>query len=60
MKTSSLSYDAAMSRVEEIVKQLEQSEALSMQTYKQLADEAKRLLDYCKNEVVALKKELSE
>ena len=42
-----LSYDEAMARVETIVKQLEQSEALSMEEYRTLAVEAKDLLALC-------------
>lgn len=46
-----LSYDDAMLRVETIVKQLEQSDALSMDEYKQLATEAKSLLDFCRQQL---------
>ena len=36
-----LTYDQAMARVETIVQHLEQSEAISLSEYKQLADEAR-------------------
>ncbi len=49
-----LSYDEALKRVETIVSQLEQSEAISVDAYKQLADEATRLLDYCRKEIEKL------
>ncbi len=49
-----LSYDEALKRVETIVSQLEQSEAISVDAYKQLADEATRLLDYCRKEIKKL------
>lgn len=46
-----LSYDEAMARVETIVKQLEQSEALSMEEYRTLAVEAKDLLALCRSQL---------
>ena len=46
-----LSYDEAMARVETIVKQLEQSEALSMEEYRTLAGEAKDLLALCRRQL---------
>ncbi len=46
-----LSYDEAMARVETIVKQLEQSEALSMEEYRTLAAEAKDLLALCRRQL---------
>ena len=49
-----LSYDEALKRVETIVSQLEQSEAISVDAYKQLADEATRLLDFCRKEIEEL------
>ena len=49
-----LSYDEALKRVDTIVSQLEQSEAISVDAYKQLADEATRLLDYCRKEIEKL------
>ena len=48
---NNLSYDDAMARVETIVKHLEQSDALSMDEYKQLATEAKTLLDFCRQQL---------
>lgn len=48
---ANLSYDEAMARVETIVKQLEQSEALSMDEYRTLAAEAKDLLSFCRSQL---------
>lgn len=48
---NNLSYDEAILRVETIVKQLEQSDALSMDEYKRLATEAKTLLDFCRQQL---------
>lgn len=52
--TVSLTYDQAMARVEAIVQQLEQSEALSLQEYRLLAEEARGLLAFCRKEIEVL------
>ena len=52
--TVSLTYDQAMARVETIVQQLEQSEALSLQEYRLLAEEARGLLAFCRKEIEVL------
>ena len=44
-----MNYDEAIKRIEEIVHELEQSEALSMDMYQARAKEAKELLTYCHN-----------
>ena len=44
-------YDEALKRVEEIVSQLEQSEAISVDAYKKLAEEATSLLNRCREEI---------
>lgn len=56
---SQLTYDQAMARVETIVQQLEQSEAISLSEYKQLAEEARQLLTFCHNEVEKISKEFT-
>ena len=60
LSENSLSYDQAMARVEAIVQQLEQSEAISLSEYKQLADEARQLLAFCRNEVEKISKEFTD
>ena len=62
LSENSLSYDQAMSRVEAIVQQLEQSEALSLQDYRLLAEEARGLLAFCRKEIEVLREgfEVSE
>lgn len=52
-----MTYDEAIARVEAIVKGLEQTEALSMEMYKQKADEAKELLDFCMKQLDAYSSE---
>ena len=59
-KNSQLTYDQAMERVEAIVQQLEQSEAISLSEYKELADEARQLLAFCRNEVEKISKEFTD
>lgn len=56
-KDSKMTYDEAIARVEAIVKELEQTEALSMEMYKQKADEAKELLDFCMKQLDAYSSE---
>lgn len=46
-----MNYDEAIARAEEIVRELEKAEALSMDTYKQRAEEVKKLLDYCEQQL---------
>ena len=62
LSENSLSYDQAMVRVEAIVQQLEQSEALSLQDYRLLAEEARGLLAFCRKEIEVLREgfEVSE
>ena len=52
-----MTYDEAIARVEAIVQELEQTEALSMEMYKQKADEAKELLDFCMKQLDAYSSE---
>lgn len=53
-----MTYDEAIGRVEAIVKDLEQADALSMEVYKQKAQEAKELLDFCEKQLGAMEKDL--
>lgn len=46
-----MSYDEAIKRIEQIVSELEQSEALSMDTYQAKAKEAKELLTFCQKQL---------
>lgn len=58
--STQLTYDEAMRRVEQIVNQLEQTEALSVSEYKQKAKQAQELLRFCEQQLVAMEKELAE
>ena len=54
-----MSYDEAIKRIEQLVSELEQSEALSMDAYKTKAQEAKALIDFCQQEVVGWEKKMA-
>lgn len=55
-----MNYDEALARIEAIVRELEQAEAISVTEYREKAAEAKRLLDYCEGQVVELENELAK
>lgn len=55
---SSMSYDEAIKRIEQIVCELEQSDALSMDAYQAKAKEAKELLTFCQKELVDWEKKM--
>lgn len=44
-------YDQAIKRIEQIVTELEQAEALSMDSYQAKAKEAKHLLAFCQKQL---------
>lgn len=48
-RESSMSYDEALIKIEGIVRELESAEALSVAVYKEKAEQAKQLLDYCES-----------
>lgn len=51
-------YDQAIQRIEQIVAELEQSEALSMETYQAKAKEAKLLLTFCQQHLTDWEKKI--
>ncbi|MCQ2324499.1 MAG: exodeoxyribonuclease VII small subunit [Paludibacteraceae bacterium] len=53
-----MNYDEAIKKIELIVKELEQAEALSMDVYQAKAQEAKDLLDFCQGQIAAMEKEI--
>ena len=55
-----MTYDQAIKRVEQIVHELEQTEALSVSDYKKKATEAQELLNFCQSQLVDLEKSLSK
>lgn len=59
-KESKLTYDAAMARVEEIIRQLENSEAIGLQEYQKLSQEAQQLLSFCRSEISKLEEQLAQ
>lgn len=59
-KESKWTYDAAMARVEEIIRQLENSEAIGLQEYQKLSQEAQQLLSFCRTEINKLEEQLAQ
>lgn len=53
-----LTYDQAVKQIEDIVKDLETTEALSIDEYKSKAKKAKNLLDFCQKELQGMEKDL--
>ena len=53
-----MGFDESIKRAEEIIAQLEQAEAISMEEYKHLAAEATKLLKQCKDEIAGIEKEI--
>lgn len=55
-----MTYEQAMKRVEQIVQELEQTEALSVTEYQQKAKEARELLNFCQSQLIEMEKALAE
>lgn len=53
-----MTYDEAIARLEAITKQLEGTEAMPLETYKQLASEASELLKLCRQELTTLAEDI--
>lgn len=60
MMKEDLTYDKAIARVQAIVQELEQTEALSVSEYKQKAQEAKRLLEFCEAQLRDMESALND
>jgi len=48
---NNMKYDDALKQLETIVDNLEEGQALSMEEFKKQAEEAKKLLDYCRKQL---------
>ncbi|MCM1034175.1 MAG: exodeoxyribonuclease VII small subunit [Paludibacter sp.] len=59
MATQTLTYDAAIRRLETIIASLENGQALSFNDYRQRAAEAKTLLDFCQKQLLNLEEDLN-
>ena len=55
-----MTYDEAIKRIEQIVGELEQSEALSMDVYQAKAKEAKELLLFCQKQLTDWESKMEE
>ena len=53
-----MSYDEAIKRIEQLVSELEQTKAISMDAYLVKAKEAKELLDFCQKELSSWEKKM--
>ena len=57
---NNMNYDQAIKRVQEIVSELEQTQALSVAVYKQKAQEAQQLLTFCEAQLCEMEAALSD
>ena len=55
-----MTYDEAIKRIEQIVLELEQSKAISMDAYQTKAKEAKELLLFCQQQLSDWEKKMQE
>jgi exodeoxyribonuclease VII small subunit len=55
-----MTYDEAIKRIEQIVSELEQSDAVSMDTYQAKAKEAKKLLTFCQRQLTDWETKMNE
>ena len=55
-----MTYDEAIKRIEQIINELEQSDALSMEAYQTKAKEAKELLSFCHSQLVDWEKKMND
>ena len=54
-----MSYDEAIKRIEQLVAELEQTKAISMDDYLAKAKEAKELIDFCQKELTGWEKNMA-
>lgn len=55
-----MTYDEAIKRIEQIVSELEQSDAVSMDTYQAKAKEAKKILTFCQRQLTDWETKMNE
>lgn len=55
-----MTYDEAIKRIEQLVAELEQTKAISMDAYLAKAKEAKELIDFCQKELMGWEKKMGE
>jgi len=53
-----MNYDQLYKKAEQLVKELEQAQALSLETYKEKSAEIKHLLDLCEQQLTQIEKQL--
>lgn len=55
-----MTYDQAIERIEQIILELEQTEALSMDTYQSKAKEVKELLKFCQQQLSTWEEQMQD
>ena len=55
-----MTYDEAIKQIEQLVAELEQTKAISMDAYLAKAKEAKELIDFCQKELTGWEKKMGE
>lgn len=55
-----MTYDEAIKRLEQIVQDMEEADAISMVTYKAKAEEAKQLLDFCHQQLSQIEGDITK
>ena len=55
-----MTYDQAIERLEKIVTQMEQSDAVAMDEYSKIAREAAKLIVFCQKHLTSLENEINE
>ena len=53
-----MTYDEALPKLQDIVKELEAEEAISIDDYKAKASEAKTLIDFCRSQLTSIEEEI--
>lgn len=55
-----MTYDEAITKLEELVLSMEEGDALTIDEYKQKAKEAKKLIQFCQQQITGLENEIKE
>lgn len=57
---NNMTYDESIKRLQEIVQQLENGQAVGMDQYTKLANEAKELIDFCRRQLTELDDQIQQ
>lgn len=53
-----MSYDEALKRIDEIMREIEATQAMSMTEFKMKSAEAKQLIEFCRKELMNLEEDI--